>query len=539
MGGPRLRRARALALALAVALGFAGIFQHGLWTPDEPREAEIGREMLVSGISPVPTLGGEPFVEKPPLHPWILSVSYRLFGVSAGAARIPSALFGIGAVLVAFELGRRCGGRLAGLASAAVLLSTAKFADISHASVNDVALTFFVGAGHLALLRARDDERLARRSAALALAGLCAGLAFLAKAWIGPILLAGPPLAASLVARERGALRRLAIPAALACGGGVLLLGLPWALALGSTAGWHLVRVCLVDNAVGRAVGGAEYAAFGHARGPLYYLLAFPASFLPWTIVLPAAVAGAPRARRLALLVAAGLLLLSIPSGKRDLYALPLFPAASAVVGTWISRPGSRFGRASLAVLVGALVLAWAGCAAALAALASDRVPAPWQGFVHGSALVAATAVLFALGAAATAFCARREPGRAAVASALGLAFLFHAAVRPIVDPIKDLRPGSLEIAAAVPEAEPLLGFALDETTRAVLPFYTRRTIRSVDRPELALAELRSGPSRHLVVTDSGEGKLGDEARRHLVRVAGVRLGATRSAAVYALEEAR
>jgi len=65
-------------------LGFAGIFQHGLWTPDEPREAEIGREMLDSGLSAVPTLGGAPFVEKPPLFPWILAGSYSVFGVSAG-----------------------------------------------------------------------------------------------------------------------------------------------------------------------------------------------------------------------------------------------------------------------------------------------------------------------------------------------------------------------------------------------------------------------------------------------------------------------
>ena len=40
-----------------------------LWTPDEPREAEISREMWLAP-SVVPTLNGRPFIEKPPLYYW-------------------------------------------------------------------------------------------------------------------------------------------------------------------------------------------------------------------------------------------------------------------------------------------------------------------------------------------------------------------------------------------------------------------------------------------------------------------------------------
>ena len=107
-----LRRAGALALLIAVALCVAGTFQHGLWTPDEPREAEVGREMLDSGFSAMPTLGGEPFLEKPPLYAWITAASYAVCGVSAGAARIPSMLFSIGAIWIAYLLGKRAAGRL-------------------------------------------------------------------------------------------------------------------------------------------------------------------------------------------------------------------------------------------------------------------------------------------------------------------------------------------------------------------------------------------------------------------------------------------
>src|SRR5207237_6740177 len=74
------------------------------------------------------------------------------------------------------------------------------------------------------------------------------------------------------------------------------------------------------------------------------------------------------RARWLAVLFVAGLVLLSVPATKRELYALPLFPAASAAIGVWLSRVGtrreSRIDRATLAsltVLAGSALLAVGG----------------------------------------------------------------------------------------------------------------------------------------------------------------------------------
>jgi 4-amino-4-deoxy-L-arabinose transferase-like glycosyltransferase len=560
---PRIfRLARPAALAIAVLLGLAGIFQHGLWTPDEPREAEVGREMLLSGFSPLPTLGGEPFVEKPPLFPWVMSAGYRVFGVSPAVARLPAWFFGIGAVLVAFELGRRAGGRLAGLAAALVLATTVKFAEVSHASVNDIALTFFVACGHLAFLVARDDHRLGRRSAAIPLAGLCAGLAFLTKAWIGPILLAGPPVIAALGSREWSFLRPTVVRLGLACVAGVLLLGLPWVLALAHASGWDPVRVCLVDNAIGRAVGGASNAAFGHARGPFDYLLTFPASFLPWTFAIPAVIAGsilAPdwrggRTRFLGLVVVAGLLLLSIPSGKRDVYALPLFPAAAAVLGVWLSRVGSRRGsgldRVALAALSAVLVLCGLAGAGALAAIVVQRVPEPLMEIARtlaarrgGEVLLAAAACLATLALWVAWLATRRSEAAAAArsfaAALLAFTFVAQAGLRPLIDPAKDLREGALEIARSVPESEPLLGLALDETTRAVVPFYTGRLIRSVETSERALAELESGPARHLVVQEGAERRLDEATRKRLSKVAAVRFNPTRSATLYRFEPER
>ena len=57
-----------LALTLLALLGC----NRGLWTPDEPREAEISREMaLAPGV--IPTLNGQRFIEKPPLYYWTVA----------------------------------------------------------------------------------------------------------------------------------------------------------------------------------------------------------------------------------------------------------------------------------------------------------------------------------------------------------------------------------------------------------------------------------------------------------------------------------
>jgi hypothetical protein len=164
----------------------------------------------------------------------------------------------------------------------------------------------------------------------------------------------------------------------------------------------------------------------------------------------------------------------------------------------------------------------------------------------RGSGLLAAAAACLALGGLAIAWlavqsCRSDDPAiaRCAAVALFVFALIFQAGLRPLIDPIKDLRAGSLEIARSVPAAEPLLGFALDETTRAVVPFYSGRLLRDVDRPERALLELAAGPSRHVVVTESAEGKLTEELRRNLTKTAAVRLSATRTVTIYRFEPER
>lgn len=84
------------------------------WTGDlrsDPlRYACIAKDMVENNHWFSPMLDGEPYLNKPPLYFWFVAASFKLFGVSTYAAKIPSLLFATICVLffywVAFRLFR-------------------------------------------------------------------------------------------------------------------------------------------------------------------------------------------------------------------------------------------------------------------------------------------------------------------------------------------------------------------------------------------------------------------------------------------------
>ena len=377
-------------------MSFAGIGSHSLWTPDEPRDAAVGKAMWTSGDLVVPRLNGRPFLEKPPLAWWAQAAGYQVLGVSDATARVTPALFGTLTLLVTFALGKRLGGTRAGWLAAGALASTAEFSEDMGRAIVDPALVLMVTLAYAALVvlvtprpretrggepppgkravleRSPGKRAVLERSGAGARAGatlliaLAVPLAFLAKGVVGIGLALAPPLlflllaAAGAAGREGAAGRggaaglwhgwrdtaRMLAPLALV---GVPLFAaivLPWAVALLREGGWAAVRECLVGNTVGRLLSTAAGRAYGHRQPFWYYLPAGAAALLPWTLALPAMLrgggndrAGNETGRRL--LLAAffiGLLLLSLAASKRALYLVPLLPALAVPVGLWLDR---------------------------------------------------------------------------------------------------------------------------------------------------------------------------------------------------------
>lgn len=93
-------------LAVAVLVVYFFGLSIPLLGPDEPRYAQVAREMFERGDWVTPTLGGFEWFEKPALLYWVQIASYHVFGVSEFSARFGSAVFGLATVGSLWLLGR-------------------------------------------------------------------------------------------------------------------------------------------------------------------------------------------------------------------------------------------------------------------------------------------------------------------------------------------------------------------------------------------------------------------------------------------------
>ncbi len=89
LGGARLG---AVVVLAALTLG-VGLGRSGRLTYHEAFVAQSAREMIASGDLLIPTLGGRPWLEKPPLAIWLVALTGRFVGgVGEAEARLPSAV---------------------------------------------------------------------------------------------------------------------------------------------------------------------------------------------------------------------------------------------------------------------------------------------------------------------------------------------------------------------------------------------------------------------------------------------------------------
>jgi 4-amino-4-deoxy-L-arabinose transferase-like glycosyltransferase len=534
-----LRRPLVAAAVFAVVASLAGIHGHSLWSPDEPREAGMALEMHQNGLSALPTLGGEPFLEKPPLFFWLAATSYQVFGVNEAAERVPAVIFGALATLAAYAIARATSGRRAALVAAVFAASFSTFWSVGHRGCNDVVLGAACAGAHALLVRARAmAERGAGWRCALG-AGFCTGVAFMAKGVIGPVLIAGPATLAWVVLRDGVVLRRVFPWFALFSVAFVAAFGTPWAVALaGHPGGWQNVWDCTLGQVIGRVMG--DQAIGPHNHPAWFYLQAGWGSLLPWVAFLPAMLLSPIARRRMKrrplldawLMFLLGVLLLSIPSGKRASYLFPLLPLAAAAPADWFARlrAGEQFGRRFLQWIMATASVAGVGVTAFALLLASGRAPIAKFAPIAAEGARAVNFVVAALGLAIAfwllriALRLRRDATvRAGVREVLAFAavglVLSHAVARPFLEPLEWLYPAAKRIAAAVPAGEPMVAFNPSETMRAMIPFYGRRPMARIKTHDV-LGEMAAHGARHLVVLNDNPMKLPPDVAARLRPIA-------------------
>jgi len=132
-----------LIVGLAAVLFLSGLSSVGLTDRDEGRNAEAGREMLESGDWVTPTFNYEPRFIKPALLYWLMSVSYRIFDANEFAARLPSAAFGIGLIVIQYLFLSQTRGITVGVFGALMLLLNIEVFILGRQALTDMVLMFF------------------------------------------------------------------------------------------------------------------------------------------------------------------------------------------------------------------------------------------------------------------------------------------------------------------------------------------------------------------------------------------------------------
>ena len=115
-----------------------------LWDQDEGYYAAAASEMYAKNDWVVPSFNGELFAHKPPLRFWGMMLGFSGFGVSEVGARFVSSLFGIGTILLTYQLARRLFDSLTGLMSGLAIGSCIMFTMVARSATADAHLTFLV-----------------------------------------------------------------------------------------------------------------------------------------------------------------------------------------------------------------------------------------------------------------------------------------------------------------------------------------------------------------------------------------------------------
>ena len=316
--------------ALFWQLGTAALFE-----PDEGRNAEKAREILLLNDWVTPHEDFFPVLDKPMFFYWLIAISYKAFGINEWAARLASVLAALGCFVLVSRFTRIRWGPWEALWSGLILISGVEFFILSRVVIFDMSLTFCITLALYSFFEAaHTDETMRRRIyCALMYVGLAAGT--LIKGLVG-LLIPGLVIFFYLLIANRWSILRSVylIPGALL----FLALVAPWYL-MAEARNPGFLRYYLWDEHFGRFATGS----FDRKQPWYFFLVVLAVGFLPWSVLLPSVIkrnwSQSLDDRRIFLLSwsIVPLIFFSLSSSKLAHYILPIFPALSILTGTTIA----------------------------------------------------------------------------------------------------------------------------------------------------------------------------------------------------------
>lgn len=277
------KRVYILLFIIVIAFYLYGLGQLPLLGPDEPRYAQVAREMFLNRDLITPTLGGHTWFEKPALLYWLIAGSFKVFGVSEWSARLGPAICGVLTIFAVWCVGRQVD-RSFGFWALIVMAGCLGLIVFSRAASFDVVVTM-TATWSLALFLLHELPTTKRKR--LLLAGFYSfiGLSLLAKGLVGIVIPFGVVAFYYLLRRQWPQSSVLVS----------LIWGIPLALAVSAIwygpviarHGWSFIDEFFVQHHFARYVSNKYH----HPQPIWFYPVIILMLVLPWTVHLIAALA--------------------------------------------------------------------------------------------------------------------------------------------------------------------------------------------------------------------------------------------------------
>lgn len=339
-----LTRFRTLFFALMVFSSFT-IFYHlgsnSLHNGDEALYAIISREMVITGDWLTPQVQGEPCFNKPPLKFWLTALCFRFFGTSEWVIRFWSAAAAVACVFFTVLLAKELFGEKEALWSGFSLTTCFHFMYEHCAKTGemDAILLFFLISSLYFLIRSEKNPRLLTISLALM------GLASLTKNFTGFLPLGIGFLYLLTTAKWRTYRVSGIIQAVLL----FLIISTGWIIAMVLMHKHTFLNEFFIQQVYNRATSTEYGMGVNEARsltgGILFIGKTILKGFYPWSLLLLPCLVWAflqiPHWRKdgrillLIWLISFGTVLL-LCKNKLHWYVLPIYPAASILIGKFI-----------------------------------------------------------------------------------------------------------------------------------------------------------------------------------------------------------
>jgi 4-amino-4-deoxy-L-arabinose transferase-like glycosyltransferase len=481
-------------------LFFFGLAQFGLVGADEPRYAQVAREMFERHDWITPMLAGKPWLEKPALYYWEAIISYRFFGVSDWAARVPSAFDATLMVCAVYLFLKRFRPGFA-MDGALMMASAAGVIGFARAAATDMPLASMFAIGMLAWYAWYESgSRLY-----LSLFYIFMGIATLAK---GPIAVLLAMVIVGLFVFAKGEYRliwmTLWIP-------GILLfcvVALPWYVAV-QLQDPEFFRVFILEHNLARF--GTNL--YHHPEPFWYYLPVALLGLMPWTVFVLVALTRVLREwwlqkRKflanadalnafLVIWLIVPILFFSTSQSKLPGYILPALPAGALLVAEYLrGKLATNERESSIVIVLHSIIASLPIIPALMIYYLLIEHHLPWN---TGTLLSSAVALVLAIGIGLT-LCSHYGLRMIRFVSLVPVILTITALLKigaPALDDSLSARPVSRQLRALQNQKLPITLFLASRETEYGLHFYENQPISRYELNQIPEGE-------HLVVAPPG-----------------------------------